>query len=294
MNKYRGYLILLVLSLYGCDLYEQDSFKQNYVVESFLIAGNPLQQVLVSQTLPIEEEYTFAKAALDNASVTVELLNEDGTTSNAYDYSQQSKGVYLPLNEEAEVMGGRRYRLSVSFPNGDSVFASTLVPGAFNTVGLSTDTAIYQSEEQIEITTTPSVYPGRQTYFIFSVNVVNPKIENLTPFYADIVGDDEEDISDFFVNSSGIINEDNYERNDDNTLTVKLPWLAVAFYNENDIIVNAIDDNMYDFLRSQGVQGGGTTLSPGEIQNVVYNVEGGIGIFGSLASDTNRVFISRQ
>jgi len=48
---------------------------------------------------------------------------------------------------------------------------------------------------------------------------------------------------------------------------------------------------MYDFLRSQSVQTGGSTLSPGEIQNIDYNVEGGIGIFGSMASDTIAVNI---
>jgi hypothetical protein len=51
---------------------------------------------------------------------------------------------------------------------------------------------------------------------------------------------------------------------------------------------------MYDFLRSQDVQTGGSTLSPGEIQNIRYNINGGIGIFGSMAADTNRVFIERS
>lgn len=294
MNQYLFCFILLLLMMSGCDLYEQDSYKENYVVESYLIADNPMQQVLVSRTLPVEEEYTFAKAALDNATVTIDLLDENGEISNTYAFGQQSRGVYVPVNSESTVIGGRRYQLTVNFPNGDTIKAETLVPGTFRTVNQSADTTTYQSEEQIEITTTPSVYPGRQTYFIFTINAVNPQIENFTPFYADIFDENDDDISDFYVNSSGIINEGNYDRNDDNTLTVRVPWIAIAFYNENDIIINAIDDNMYDFLRSQEVQGGGSTLSPGEIQNVVYNVEGGIGIFGSMASDTNRVFITRQ
>ncbi len=44
--------------------------------------------------------------------------------------------------------------------------------------------------------------------------------------------------------------------------------------------------NMYDFYRSRDIQGGGSTLSPGEFQNVIYNIDGGIGVFGSMASDT--------
>lgn len=48
---------------------------------------------------------------------------------------------------------------------------------------------------------------------------------------------------------------------------------------------------MYDFVRSESVQLGGSTLSPGEIQNVITHVEGGLGIFGSLASDTIQTYI---
>jgi hypothetical protein len=151
----------------------------------------------------------------------------------------------------------------------------------------------YQRNPQFRATTSQSTYPERQSYYIFTVNAIDPEEEDLTPLYADFV-DDEDELSDFFVNSSGIINQENYDINTDQSITISLPWLGVAFYGANDIIINAIDDNMYDFLRSQDVQGGGALLSPGEIQNVVYNIAGGIGIFGSMASDTNRVFIRRQ
>jgi hypothetical protein len=67
----------------------------------------------------------------------------------------------------------------------------------------------------------------------------------------------------------------------------------VAFYEDNLIVANTIDDNVYDFIRSQETQLGGSTLSPGEIQNVIYNIEGGIGVFGALASDTVQVYIKR-
>lgn len=96
-----------------------------------------------------------------------------------------------------------------------------------------------------------------------------------------------------FLCSSGIINDRNYQHNTDGNTQLRVPWLAVAFYDNNDVIVNAIDDNMYHFLRSQDVQTGDNDIAPGEMQNIRYNVTGGIGIFGSMSSDTNRVFIKR-
>lgn len=286
-------LVLLATAFGGCDLYSQDEYEEYYVVESYLVAERPLPTVRLSRTLPVGREYSFEEAAVSNANVEINLLDGEGGIEQTFPYQLQSAGIYEPLFP-VTVQPGRPYRLHVTFNNSpDEITAHTLVPGDFETVGAVVDSIDYQDPAQIEITTTPSSYPGRQGFFIFTVNAVNVDSANLTPFYADQVLDEGEDIRDYAINSSGIINEENYEENEDGTLTLRVPWLAVAFYEENDITANAIDDNMYDFLRSQEVQGGGSTLPPGEIQNVIYNVEGGIGVFGSLASDTNRVFIRR-
>ena len=104
----------------------------------------------------------------------------------------------------------------------------------------------------------------------------------MTPFYAEFVGEDE-DLDDVLITESPPINEQNYDINDDGTLTIRLPWIAVAFYGPNRITASTVDDNLYDFLRSQQVQQGGSTFSPGEIPNVIAHVDGGTGVFGSLA-----------
>ncbi len=280
------------LLLGGCDLYEQNSYEEYYVVESYLVVNAPPPQVRLSTNLPVDEEYSFAKASVPNADVSIQLLDGARNPVATYPYVEQRKGVYVSTDSENLIQGSRRYRLSVRFQNGDSLQAETLVPGDFETQSVNTNTITYQLDPQFKATTTQSAYPGRQSYYIFTVNVVDPEEEDLTPLYADFVSDDEE-LSDFFVNSSGIINEKNYDLNSDQSITVSLPWIGVAYYGTNDVIINAIDDNMYDFLRSQNVQGGGAVLPPGEIQNIRYNVDGGIGVFGSMASDTNRVFVQR-
>ena len=54
---------------------------------------------------------------------------------------------------------------------------------------------------------------------------------------------------------------------------------------------SAVDDNLFDFIRSQSVQQGGSTLAPGEIPNVLDHIEGGTGIFGSLARVSHETFV---
>lgn len=293
MRKF-GYLLLLsLITLSGCDLYQQDDYEEYYVVEAYLVAGDLLPLVRLSTTSPIEQEYSFEDNAVSNAQVAIQRLNPDSSVAQTYGYQQQDPGRYVPATN-AIVRDGQLYRLSITTVDGTEISATTFVPGNFTTVNELQDQYTYQSEQQIEVRATPSSYiTGRQTYYIFTVNAVSPDTSKLTPFYRDLVFDQDNDIEDYSINSSGIISEGNYEQNEDGTITLKVPWLAIAFYENNFVIANAIDDNMYDFLRSQDVQTGGSTLSPGEIQNIRYNVEGGIGIFGSMSSDTNQVFITR-
>lgn len=293
MKNIALYFLGILLIFAGCDLYEQNGYQEYYVVESYLVANDTLPQVRLSTTAPITEEYNFREQAITGANVEIHLLNTDSSIAEVYPYQQNTPGIYIST-VPANVQDERLYKLQVTLANGDVITSITYVPRDFKTVNELQDSYIYQSQQQVEITATPSAYiTGRQTYYIFTLNAVNPDISKLTPFYFYLIDDQDNDIRSYYINSSGIINEGNYKRNSDGNILLKVPWLAFAFYDTNDVVANAIDNNMYDFLRSQDVQTGGIALSPGEIQNIRYNVKGGIGIFGSLASDTNRVMITK-
>jgi len=292
MKKLAAFFSILIL-LSGCELYKQDGYQEYYVVESYLVAGDFLPPVRLSTTSPIEERYTFNENAISGATVEIRKLNADSSVAETLSYEQQRAGIYTPLTT-VNVQDQQLYQLHITTPGGDVVTSTTYVPGNFTTVNELDNKYTYQGKNQVEIVTTPSSYiTNRQTYYIFTVNATDPDTTNLTPFYRDQVIEQGNKIQDYYINASGIINEGNYEQNENGNITLRVPWLAIAFYETNDVVANAIDDNMYDFLRSQDVQTGGTTLSPGEIQNIRYNIEGGIGIFGSMASDTNQVYISR-
>ena len=278
-------IITILIILSGCELYEQDEYQEYYVVESYLVANDDLQQVRLSTTSPIEETYSFKDNTVSGASVEIQKLHSDSTVADQYQYMQQQPGIYIPV-DSTTIEAKQLYRLKATTQDGHEITSITYVPGDFRTLSELEPSYTYQDTQQVELTVEPSYYiTERQTYFVFTVNTLEPSFNNLTPFYADQVDDEDTDIEEFYINSSGIVNEGNFESND-KTITLSLPWIGVAFYGSNNIIVNAIDDNLYDFLRSHGTQGGGTTLSPGEIQNIRYNVDGGIGIFGSMASDT--------
>ncbi|GAB5408596.1 MAG: DUF4249 domain-containing protein [Balneolaceae bacterium] len=287
---------LAVLTLLGCETYSQSDYEEFYVVESYIVANRNLQQVRVSTTVPAFEFYDFEESAIRDALVEVRLLSETGAViEQTFSYSMSEPGIYQP-DIAHSVLPTRSYELYVTIPNGsliDEITATAIVPDTFSVIGGVLDTLVYQSSEQLEVTLSESSYPGRQNVFVFTTISENPTVENLTPLYLDFY-DDEEDLQEFTITSSGLLNEGNFTQFPDGSVTVQYPWLAVAFYEENRIVATTVDDNIYDYIRSNDVQLGGSTLSPGEIQNVLTNVKGGIGLFGAMASDTIPTFIERN
>lgn len=295
MRKLLFLTILLLFVLPGCDLYPQDSYVQQYVVESYLVADAELPVVKLSHTVPATEFYTFSNTAVNGADVKIKLLKDQTQSGAVYSYHMVDNGIYAPLSKE-KVLPRREYRLEIGFPGStDSITSTTIIPDTFRTLGTVPGSIVYQSQNQLQIRTTQSYYPGRQNIFIFTIIADNPIKSELTPFYLDQVQNNKNIyVSDFAINQSGIINQSNYNTNPDGSLTLKIPWLGFAFYGGNELILNVIDDNIYDFVRSQSVQTGGSTLPPGQIQNVIYHIKGGIGIFGSMATDTAFVYLKRN
>jgi hypothetical protein len=285
-------LFIVASSFTACDPYQQDDYVEQVVVQSWLIADEPLPSIKLSRTIPINEVYSFDRAAISNAQVEVRLLNAAGQIERIYTYTVGEPGIYLPSDANAVVEPLRRYELLVRVVGKADITAQTLVPGRFITVSQNNTRIKYQSTEQLELEVTRSIYPGRQNYYVFTIETLDPENAELTPFYADVLGADQR--KEVFLNQSGILFEANTELNPaTNTLKFKLPWIGVAFYGPTKITTNAIDDAMYNFIRTKDVQLGGSTLSPGEINNVATNVTNGIGFFGSLARSSVKVMIEK-
>ncbi|MFN1836150.1 DUF4249 family protein [Balneola sp. MJW-20] len=294
-------LLLLLLSVTSCEIYQQDRYEEFYVVESYLVAERQLPPLRLSRTGESGEIYLYDDLGINNAQVQIQLLQTgpgsavEETFSYQFGDIQTTPGVYIPTVNH-DVIPERTYRLEITFPNSaELITAETIVPGAFEVLGGVRDSIVYQSSDQLEIQVSQSRYPDRQSIYIFNSISQQPLFENITPLYSELIDEDdlENELERIAKTSSGIINEGNFDINPDNSITVRYPWIAVAFFGDNQIVAHTLDDNVYDFIRSQDVQLGGSTLSPGEIQNVIYNIDGAIGIFGSVSTDTIQTFIKR-
>ncbi|MCB0258630.1 MAG: DUF4249 family protein [Calditrichaeota bacterium] len=298
MNRKILQLMSLALSLTvfnACDVADPAPFTPEYVVESYLFALEPLPPLRLSRTVPFDQPYVFQDQAVPNANVQLKLLDASGNTETVFDFLEIERGIYTPADTLHRVLPLRRYALEITFPDDETVLRSqTTVPDTFSVLSASADTVVYLSSAQLEITVTQSFTPGRQNIFVFTTESFDARFEQLTPTYAEFLDAEEDDLEDWRVRESPPVNEENYSLNPDGTLTLDYPWLAVVFYGPNRISASAIDDNIFNFVRSQDIQVNPTTLSPGEIPNVIDPIEGGTGLFGSYARASVDVFVARQ
>ncbi|WP_103664420.1 DUF4249 family protein [Gracilimonas amylolytica] len=298
MKHFLFILLAFVLLVSACDPYAQDEYEEYYVVESYLVANALLPEVRLSTTVPADAFYDFEEAAVNDANIEIQLLESGAESSveQSWSYRYDAPGIYVP-EVDHNVIPGRTYKLDITLPaTSEKITSTTTVPEAFQIIGAVPDSIFYQATDQLEFTLSASSYPGRQNIYVFNAVSLRPFSANLTPFYSELIAESDEpeqDLEELANNSSGIINESGFEFNPDGSATVQYPWIGIAFFEDNLIVANTIDDNVYDFIRSQETQLGGSTLSPGEIQNIIYNIEGGIGVFGALASDTVQVYIKR-
>lgn len=263
MKAYLLTLIALFTVLSACEVYEQDSYEEYYVVESYLVANRQLPQVRVSTTAPVNDFYAFSRSAIADAQVQIRLLDTSGSSiEEVFTYTSDSAGIYQPMDTH-DVLPTRSYQLYVTIPTTSAeITATTVVPDTFKVISTVLDTLVYQSTEQLEITVSESSYPGRQNIFIFNTIALDPDPAMLTPIYADFLEDEIVTLDELTNTESGLLNAANFTVNQDQSITIRYPWIAVAFYGDNKLIATTIDDNVYDFVRSESVQLGGSTYHP--------------------------------
>ncbi|MDG5766340.1 DUF4249 family protein [Balneolales bacterium ANBcel1] len=280
-------LITLVALFSSCDVYNMEPYENEYFVEGFLVAGEPFNRVQLSKTAAFDEEYTKSDSRVCGADVTIFRLDSDGNRADSYILSESGTGYYT-VDGELIPQPRQTYELEVITPDQVTLRAFTTVPDTFRIVRFEENSAVYLSDEQIEVTLSRSWFPGRQNMFIFETRALAPDDYPMTPYYHT---NNSSNRSARQRQTSKILSEANFVRNHDETVTIRYPWSEISWFGPSRVTIHAIDDNVYDYYRSQYVQAGGSTLIPGQVEHTITNVKGGRGLFGSLSSVTFEIYV---
>ena len=289
-------LLLLIAGIFsGCDTYSQDDYTEQYVVQGYLGALATLPRISLSKTVPIDEYYDLNQAAVSDAQLTVSLLDANGNVEKSFAYvtDPDSVSLFKPLDTQTLVLPNRTYALHVTFPNKpDVITAKTVIPDTMKVLRSNGNSFVYQQNPQYELALTRSLNPNRQSFLVCSLDGQEKKVDNLVPiWHPDTTPLKDRKVPEMY--SSPIINESNYLA-PDGTVKVQLPWVTIVYYGRNKVITRVVDDAYYNFFRTQSVQQGGSTLSPGEIPNAATNIIGGTGVFGSFASVETEIYVTRS
>ena len=298
-------------ALVGCDAASAD--RPDVVVSASLGAGEPLPPVTLSRAAPLLDVYDPAALAVDGARVVVALLAEDGADQAVYAYVPGAPGEYVPADPAAVVLERRTYRLAVDVPDGARLSAQTTVPARFEVVEPPAAEVVYGDGQGPAARVTQTSTAGRQSVFVGSTRALAPdgwdRVEvdgaerfrsrglpgrfRPTSFRQRVLGcepdgdalvcESDPGTEDVLVGTSPVLNEAGYVDLGDGTILVRVPFIAFGYYGPQSLTLVSVDAALQAFVQTQAVQGGGTTLSPGEVPNVTTNVEGGLGVFGSFA-----------
>ncbi len=312
-------LAVLGIALVGCDASGGD--RPDLVVSASLGLGEPLPAVHLARTSPLLDPFEEAALGVEGARVLVALVAADGSDDAVYLYRPEGPGRYV-AQDSATVVAGRTYRLAVEGPGGERLSATTTVPDAFRIVEGPSPTVVYGDGFGPGVRITETSTATRLAAFVGSTLALAPdafdrvetadgprwRSQNLpgrfrpTPLRLRFLGceDDgatlvcEEDPTgdDVLAGTSPVLNEAAYVALGDGTVLVRAPFVSFAYYGPAELSLVSLDDALKALVQTQAVQGGGTTLSPGEIPNVTSNVEGGLGVFGSFARATVRTTLT--
>ena len=301
-------LVGLAIAVAGCNLLNPidnpNRASQAVVLTAFLTPGAPVEATIRS-TIPLGDYYPWRLLdpfALSDAIVVV--------TSNGADYAltedAQRPGIYVHPTLVADTM--TTYAIDITFPSGHvfddrHLTASTFVPGqvhldvsltaASESKGFTLDNLVFPKElaDRDRFGNTSALAPARASW------------NDATESANFIIGAIAQDTS-----GTGLLRKWEWDMwldgdlNDPqerqwlartgfvalpDSLSIDIFWALFDYIGANDLVVFATDSGYGDYFRTV-TQGAGTSGADAD-RGPQYNVDGGLGVFGSYTADTIEV-----
>lgn len=301
--------ILIALCLTACaaerqpgdllGLAEEDAL----VVDGLLLVGQPLPELFVRRTLPLAQAYRREAAAITDAEVRI----VQGEQVFEYAPDPAAPGRYLPPPEAPQVEALTEYRLEVEVA-GEKVRASTTTPEQVRVrqtvlVDAETEQVLRTLKTFAEIG--DAVYTAPENQIIHLEGLIELHLEKAGVAYQAALFSLDEIARELYEDIEEILDEDleGLRANQSPPFAasdgiVRWPWFAVAFTGPSLIKVYALDHNWFEYARTSPdlqEQGGFGGLIGENFERPFFELEGGIGLFGSASVDSvGFVVLSRR
>ncbi len=269
-------IFLLPILWWSCTSVTDTTFTPQIVVQGYLYANEPLDSIVILQTIPIGN--STGNDRITNATVTI--TSGDSVYYPLHEHSLGAPGRYTS-DYQVMIQAGKTYSLRVE-ALGQVATASTTVPLAIHldsakldgrTLSLTnTDTITYPTT--VDSLQSPGIYlwwspsPGCAGYGLEALSL-DTNADTILNAVTTALGD-----SAMFGQYSFFILSTNEQ----------VVWPQFTRYGLNVVRALALDKNYEDFVLA-------LYLSGSQFDNSTLDVSGGLGVFGSAARASTFVYL---
>ena len=293
--------LLIVLCLTACaaerqpgDLFGSVEEGNELVVDGILLVDRPLPELFVRRTLPPGQVYSRDAVGVSNARVRIFR----GDQSFEYAPDPATPGRYLPPSEPPQVEPLTEYRLEVEV-EGKTVRASTTTP---EQLGVRQAVLLDEDTEEIVRTLKSFAELGDEVYTAPENQLTH--LEGIIELHLEKAGEAYQAALFTLAEDAQLLYKDfpeRYDRTPEDLRAnqsppfaasdgiVRWPWFAVVYTGRSLIKVYALDHNWFEYARSspdQQEQGGFGGMAGDNFERPFFQVDGGIGLFGSASVDS--------
>lgn len=115
-------LIFSLILIVSCDQDPEFDYKQDYILEAFLLVDEPIKEVRLTRTLPLTETYSFEAASIRDAEV---IIRQD---SLDFPLTFNPRTLKYEFDDEYLVLPETRYDIEINFQDDSRITGTTLTP----------------------------------------------------------------------------------------------------------------------------------------------------------------------
>lgn len=293
MKKLILSITFIILLLLGCeDPIPTDYEPENYL-EAALIVGQPIDNIVLMRTQPIQDTFNYEKSLIRDAEVVI--LVDDKEFKLSID-ANGTRGYYS--NESYIVKGNTEYNIIVTLPDGSTITGSTLTPDTLewvrdvpNMIQYPIDTVNKPSNDTLiwEGMPTPINLNGdiKDGFWGISVKALDTLEYGI---YLDTVPNREKNRRLFRRNSDP---EDDWRYKElarwglIPSKQTPVVWNYFRWYGLHEVSIYNLDNNYLNWVLQK--------ITQSEYDERLSSVEGnGIGVFGSMNAIRDTFFLIKN
>ena len=279
-------VLLLPLFLIACEDEPPTDYTEELVFTGYIYVGEPVMQVTLTRSLGVTDTFDFAKAEIDDA--VIQIWSDIDTIALRYEKLEDAVvGRYRAVDTTKLIAPETTYSMRAELADGKVLTSRTTTPGVVkwlrpppamlqypkDTIDLppSSDTLIWTpvdgvQEYLVSVEAVDTLDYGK--YLEPKTAEQNRRIERF--FEADAPRYDERTRWAFLQNTQ-----------------VTVVWFIFKWFGRNDVIVYAPDPQLLKWFKQ--VRYSGNQLDP-----LLSNIEGGVGVFGSASRDSQESFVIKN